>query len=81
MIQPMKTSLCAAEMAYEWYVKQKGVGSLTAWFRKEVERDPDACRKFATHADEMLQKHSRHMEEIARGLRQVRLQKEVIQVA
>lgn len=75
-------SLGKAELAYRAYV---GGGFmiplLIRWFKSELTEHAESMKKYSHHSDDMLARHTRHVEHLAREMRQGRQLKESLQVA
>lgn len=74
--------LCEAELAHRAYAKSRGsIDLLIQWFRAELAGHPKAAEKYRHYDDEMLKAHTRHVEYLARELRDARQLQMKLQVA
>lgn len=82
MIENNVVNLGIAELAYRSYIRDgcKVVG-LIRWFKAELAEHAESMKKYCHYQDDILAKHSRHVEHLAREMRQSRHLEEALQVA
>jgi hypothetical protein len=82
MVVSNVTELCTAERAYWAYEKSRGsVGLLIEWFQAELEGHPTAAEKYRHYSPDALKAHTRHVEYLAREMRDARQLQQKLQVA
>jgi hypothetical protein len=75
-------SLKKAELAYRAYVSGGfKVTSLIVWFKAELSEHAISMKKYSHYNDDMLARHTRHVEHLAREMRESRQLEESLKVA
>ncbi|MFM2339604.1 MAG: hypothetical protein RLZZ360_240 [Candidatus Parcubacteria bacterium] len=69
----MTNVVLAAELAYQIYIKDKGIRALIAWFKAELTLQGIATEeRYGAHKDEFLAQHQEHVEGLAKQWRSSR---------
>lgn len=70
--QFLPTAASVAEVAYTAYTNDPTVECLISWFRAELRCDPPQADRHRQYDDDMLRRHTRQVEQLARQWRQLR---------